>query len=475
MTDDRHFRIGVIGGGIGLFLLGAWLLGYDSLAWMLRLLAGGMVALSMAEMCVRRRYELLLSPLYLLGTVATVFYSLVPAGFVSIFGDVRTRFNFPEMGPAVGYTLEFVGSPGEVLILAFAVECLTLALITTPRQFHDPESEFQTHRYIDRPRIFWVLFLLAGSLVCLFAVKPDTLREPFVWGFNQLYFVLLQIIALIAVFSAISMTGGRKNWVKFISLATLLTAMIVLTHSAKFVILLIGVMAIVFIAFSRPSLRRLTGTAFVTLGVVLAALLFMNALRGYSHYPLSMSQSTIYQVAQKLVLRQGWTGYCLNNVVTQRDNVGVDHPAYYFLSALVPSIIWSDKPTLADGSEYGITYCGNIRETMNTHHKHSASVTLLGEPLDRSGWTSLFFASGIVLVGLGWLGRYCLTGGMTRFMFLTSLLPWTIDFDQQFSMYLAHIIKAGVGSFLILYMMSKFERMWASRSGIPSKSSAPPD
>ena len=76
--------------------------------------------------------------------------------------------------------------------------------------------------------------------------------------------------------------------------------------------------------------------------------------------------------------------------------------------------------------------------------KHSASITMLGQPVIKGGITGMFFHGAVLLFLLGGLGiafRYAGGPGLiTNF----SLLPWWVDFDQDFTMYVGNLVKVSI-------------------------------
>ena len=72
---------------------------------------------------------------------------------------------------------------------------------------------------------------------------------------------------------------------------------------------------------------------------------------------------------------------------------------------------------------------------------HSSSITLLGQTVIQGGWIGLILHAGILIAGLGgitWLSRKPLSLATAS---TAALLPWLIDFDQNFGMYVANATK----------------------------------
>lgn len=138
----------------------------------------------------------------------------------------------------------------------------------------------------------------------------------------------------------------------------------------------------------------------------------------------------------KVWVRQMQTVACFASVVDQHWDAPPTHGPFYFVGALVPRVVWPEKPRVPDGGGYARQYC-NIPYAMPAH---SSSVTLLGEPLIMAGPVGLLVAGLVALLMLDRTGAVMLRGGV-RAAWLGAVAPWLIDFDQHFTMYVANAVK----------------------------------
>ena len=69
------------------------------------------------------------------------------------------------------------------------------------------------------------------------------------------------------------------------------------------------------------------------------------------------------------------------------------------------------------------------------------TITLLGQPVIQGGGIGLLLHGGILIIALGgvaWLGR---KPESLSAVTAVALLPWLIDFDQDFALYVANAVK----------------------------------
>ena len=142
-------------------------------------------------------------------------------------------------------------------------------------------------------------------------------------------------------------------------------------------------------------------------------------------------------IRSKLSLRHGETRYCLQNVIeTHRKEPLVASRQLFWIEALVPRVLWADKPDLSKGQDYATKYCNN-----GPKGQHTASITLLGQPLIEGGRAGLLLHGGLLIACLGgitWLGR---RPERLSTMVVVALLPWLIDIEQDFALYVANAVK----------------------------------
>jgi hypothetical protein len=112
-------------------------------------------------------------------------------------------------------------------------------------------------------------------------------------------------------------------------------------------------------------------------------------------------------------------------------------------------------------SQSGITvirYCDPYFAP-NIHTGHSASGTLLWEPLAFAGVPGLVVAQILTFMILIILSRIWINGGPYAATGVLALTPWTIDFDQHFALYVANLAKAGLVTGAFLFVLARVGRI----------------
>ena len=126
-----------------------------------------------------------------------------------------------------------------------------------------------------------------------------------------------------------------------------------------------------------------------------------------------------------------------NVVETHFDKPARNHP-FYFAFAVVPRVLWPEKPSLSRGTEFADIYCGLKRKFSNPNDQ---SVTLIGEPIIEAGVVGLLTAQAFLAILLVVVTAVLLRNRPTGHIAMAALLPWLVDFDQNFSMYFANATK----------------------------------
>jgi hypothetical protein len=153
--------------------------------------------------------------------------------------------------------------------------------------------------------------------------------------------------------------------------------------------------------------------------------------------------SVMHAIYYKFVYRQLDTGACLANVIaSQTGSYSLVDSVRLFLG-IVPGALWPSKPNLSVGMSYGWQYCSIPQDVVGTH---SASVTLLGDPLILAGWSGLAIAEIAIVLGLAALTRAAFVNRNGSTVML-ALMPWLADFDQHYPLYVAQAVKC------FLYML----------------------
>jgi len=158
----------------------------------------------------------------------------------------------------------------------------------------------------------------------------------------------------------------------------------------------------------------------------------------------------------KLIWRQTNTINCFKNVLENHWNqVFLLSNQLFWVKGLVPRAIWSEKPSLSFGREYAYRYC---ERTLPRKTGHSASITLLGQPIIHGGWLGLIVHGAILIIILGGLATLSRNPHSLSSASIAALLPWLIDFDQDFTMYIANASKFFLVMLPMICISSLYER-----------------
>jgi hypothetical protein len=99
---------------------------------------------------------------------------------------------------------------------------------------------------------------------------------------------------------------------------------------------------------------------------------------------------------------------------------------FWIPTYLIPRIIWLEKPNLAKGDWFGITYLNQPSDQSS-----SAAMTIFGESYMYSGWIGTIFACLILGILLSLLTKNTLDAGLSSVYI--ALIPIIIDVENQFS------------------------------------------
>ena len=254
-----------------------------------------------------------------------------------------------------------------------------------------------------------------------------------------------QPLISISVAALAYLAATRRGIYGRIALVAAMTAVAALftTVAAKAAVFISISCLLLYAMTMRFSLRQFAGVFGLIAAVLIAGVLILQFMRTTPIIQPSESiQQNINQVLNsikaKVIFRQNVTGMCLQNVVDEHlDKPARNHP-FYFAFAVVPRVLWPEKPSLSRGSEFTEEYCGFARESgvSNDH-----SVTLMGEPIIEAGTVGLVTAQAFLAILLVMLTAVLLRNWPAGHIAMAALLPWLSDFDQNFSMYFANATK----------------------------------
>lgn len=283
-------------------------------------------------------------------------------------------------------------------------------------------------------------------------------------------------VSLVNVVNYMSLVAGGTNFAEIRSVTPPLLAFCVMylvfqsietTGRNKLLVVLVIVLAIAGLLFVRegknPILVIIAGLLFwfrlknlsvkhlILLGLVFvftATILLQLTQMVRNPHLLALSDSGTQMAAKfrnlvhaKLVWRQLETRYCFHNIIDKHwdQPVSVARQGFW-LRGLVPRVIWPNKPDMSLGVYYASEYCG-VKNSPDAVLQHSASVTLLGQPLIQGGWIGLLLHGGFLIAALGGLAWLSRDPARLATVSVVALLPWLIDFDQDFALYVANSVK----------------------------------
>lgn len=415
--------------------------------WALRLGTLAFGGLVLARLPWRRRglSPVLLPPIILAG-LALLFYSLLPALYVQFYlggptaippGDDANAVFGPGLLVSYEMAVRAVGSAAERLILRFVVLCLLAGQITALAR---PVQPGALRTSLD-------LIMLAGlgaGLVSVLRFVPGWAVERHA---PQLFAVLpaVEMACLSLLTLAVMERRHGAGWRMAVLVITALAGFI--PFGGKVMGLGVPLCCLAVLAgAASPRLRLLAGGTLLLIPIMTA---FVVGVQRQSISIRPNLERFVHQMEMKLVYRQAETVYCLEFA---RRSPGDGNPAYALLG-LVPRAVWPGKPDLSQGGRYASQYCGWSAEDVATT-RHSASITLLGEPLIQAGGLGLAVALAAIVAITVWAGWAMMAGGAFGALAL-ALMPWIVDFDQLFALWLANLGKFGLVAAAVIWGLGR--------------------
>ncbi|ARJ66501.1 hypothetical protein WV31_12890 [Magnetospirillum sp. ME-1] len=411
--------------------ISAWL----SPGWIPRILfvlSGGLV---IAQHLSTGRGLMLMAPTFWLGQQAGLFYSVIPA-----------LIEWTWAGEGLWLPLHdaqmqaYFGSHVESEIMQFACLCLgaqvALGLLCQPPV---PVSSQEGMR------LRWTSVLALGlAVICLSEWAVSRLSGPAAVQAALHLFIPGWMAAGMVVLTLQATWSGQ--WRPLLLVAPIALGSQFLLWHGKHPLYLLGTL-LVLSALRRPfrSSLRIMGLAVIALPLLLAGVTMARYELNYVGMDMSTSQRTAtlvrYVLVAKLLKRQSESAACLADVLAEHGADGVGEP-WYWAAALVPRVLWPEKPSLSLGSDYAVAYCGYAPEDVDRGGAgvHSASITLLGQPVIHGGLAGLRLAEAgliLTLAGAAVLARRHPAGLAA----MAAMMPWLMDFDQDFALYLALAVK----------------------------------
>tara|TARA_B100000686_G_scaffold351168_1_gene449138 strand:- start:534 stop:1796 length:1263 start_codon:yes stop_codon:yes gene_type:complete len=398
------------------------------------------MAIAISEIKFGNRF-FLVSPLFIFSFGVFFGFVLLPLILISglrMFAETNAIGHFVNWNyrPEI---LEYFFSTAQRYVLALSIFGLALykVLHNTPKPVFLVTEKVTT--LVSEKQIF--VFSLTFSIVNFgfqyFSMFPQSLV-----GLSKTIFCPVQCcLALLLLYKYL--TGRTKDWLSVLIIFSSTIFVMIVQHEGKIpaFLLLAGLLGILYVKKFR--LRSL-----ITGGLVLSVFAFVGIhIVQTIRYPqeatdgAKVNHGTAAETFfYKVLWRQVETGYCLNNVIKLNKTVKFElsKQGFYF-EILVPRILWPEKPNFSLGGEYKTQFCG-----MPKGGKHSASITILGQPVIKGGMTGMFFHGAALLLLLGGLGIASRYAGAPGLVTILSLLPWWVDFDQDFAMYVGNLVKVSI-------------------------------
>lgn len=383
----------------------------------------------------QRNPSVLLSPAFLMAGFVAIFYSALPR-LIELF-YVAPLMSHEEVVQIIKpQFVSYFGSAAETLVLAFATTLLvTHALLSG----HTREPSV----YLDvRPgraeRV--VATVVIGLGVLLLIVSFETHRTGFIY--STLWTVYPPIQSILTMFLAMRFRTAGLPGFPLLALATAaaILPLAVLGQGKIPFFMLVGI-SLLLLSFGFPDRRKMLLGLLVVIWSFVVLVPISASLRDRLR-PLATATSTSAAIAERLTMklfsRQTNTGYCLMRVMEGHWDEAFEPARQLFLvEALVPRVLWPEKPNLSLGTKYAVDYCDYGGGTAG----HSASITLLGQPIMIGGSTGLLVHGGLLVIFLGAITVLSRKSPSFGRVTVFALFPWWIDFDQDFALYAANLGK----------------------------------
>jgi hypothetical protein len=387
--------------------------------------------------------QFLTSPLFLLGTIALVFYSI-------ILGVSDTSF------PGLPFdNLDTVyGSAAERMFVIFGLCCIAAHSLVAGQGAVKP-VQAQAISGDKKIYLFTAIALIVSlvNVVNFLSLESGGLHitdirsvAPALLSFCLVYLVYLSLAA-----------RGRQKMLIFLVVALTIAALFFIHEGKKPVFMALAGLWY-WLRLKNVPLKHLTAVGVV---VVLALMLAVQIIQIIRVPATSLVESRAHKknpmemfnmiVRAKVVLRQTETRHCFNKVVESHgDQPFAVSKQLFWLQGLVPRVVWPEKPALSSGRDYTTDYCG-----YKSNFVHTASISLLGQPYILGGWLGLVVHGGILIACLGgvaWLGR---NPRSITTVACVAMLPWLIDFDQEFALFVANAVKFFLAMLPLIFLATR--------------------
>lgn len=454
-NEEKRNQLAIVVACTALFLLAA----FDVMPIMIiRSAACVTIGLQVYVECKFNDRRFLISPNFWMGAVSLIFFSSLLAAF---FGFIHfAEAIAPEHVDIMQYyrpeTLNYFGSMAERIVVCFALANLALHGLIRETFARTPALTTTGLPAFGSRTLFALSILLSLGL---FATTFSTLDGTWISRVYITAYLPIQSFLLMWLLAKTLVEGTAP--LMTISAYVLTTLALLSAHQLKLPFFIALGAGLVFFMQIRVG-GKTTLKAF-TVGFV-ASLIFMIVAQEIRFPHMTVGQGISQKIeyafrlaTSKIVYRQVETAYCLHQA-TQRhsaDDMKFDKQLFW-IAGLIPRAVWPQKPSLSLGQHYAVTYCG----LPNRENGHSSSITLLGQPIVMGGANGVILHGGLLVLmmgGLTWATRQWPGLGV---IFIMSLMPWWIDFDQDFALYIANLVKFALFIVLSLVIFKLAEEAW---------------
>ena len=427
--------------------------------------------------------QYLTAPLFILATISLIFFSAV---FNVLETPImRTGAHYLEQGGRVIvtassirlplHTLEtFYGSEAERVLVVFGLCCLAVHSVISEKGASPPESK---NLLKEQAGEGFYLFAGAVLLLTMVNVANSISRKyggPSSTEIQSLVPPLLSFSLVFLVYLAVPSTKWRVAIIAF--LALIITMGLVYVGEAKKPVFIVFAALAYFLRRKNLSGKSMLIAAGVFVFAVVTVLQGVDLLRTQNRFqpdvkPVLASTWVESVMRAKIILRQAATKYCLQSVIQKHQNQTFSPTKQLFwLKGLVPRAIWPEKPSLSMGADYASIYCGDCDNAppycmKNLGNQHSASITLLGQPIIQGGKIGFLLHGGILIICLGVFGWVSRRDNHLATVVIVALLPWLIDFDQDLAMYVANAVKFFFAMTPLIFLAHRLQSGASQKNG----------
>lgn len=410
--------------------------------WAFRLMAMGVWLATAATLFRTGNRQLAGSTLFLLPGLVLAFYSVIGALYVEFLGgatpihdpaafvaEYTRRAAWPEPQVLLNVQLAY-GSSAERLAIQFGL-ALTAALALLMRLPIKPLPTTVESRPGE------IVLVLMTAFVAVLLMHLPSLKDNY-W-LAQLRFAALPLATFAMALASRLWADGHKRGFALFVLAGVAAWSGLLEQSIKATALTMVACLFLVATARRPPIRRMLASLLAVAFIIMAVVTTVGLMRRSVNLDHIVGTAWNHLVG-KAALRQAETMFCL----TSAHNVSLVKPSGfdpgYFLAVLIPRAAWPDKPQYLSGADYAVDYCLYPRQHLSSS-RHSASITLLGEPLLHGGMAMLIAVALTVTATLtfgAWIGLHRHPVISAAALATTG---WLSDFDQLTVIYLGNAAK----------------------------------